>query len=69
MIVESHEQHFLPKYTGLFFLTEVAISCKLLDLLMRSTESQEPLMLHRCEVFQQILIMVAWTEEMDCFIK
>jgi hypothetical protein len=40
-----------------------------LDLLMRSTESQEALMLHRCEVFQQILIMVAWTEEMDCFIK
>jgi hypothetical protein len=52
-----------------FFLIEVAFSCKPLDLLMRSTDIREPLMPHGFEVFQQILILVAWTEEMDCVIK
>ena len=68
MNVESHEEEFLPIYTGLFSLTEVAFSRKPLDLLMRSTESQEPLMLHGCEVSTDF-IMVAWTEERECVIK
>ena len=69
MDVEGYEEDFLPKYKGLIFLTEVAFSCKLLGLLMRSTDIQEPLMPYGFEVFQQILILVAWTEEMDCVIK